>query len=67
MVRSEIISLRSERDKFNSEANVAREKLESFMKEVERQVIFFAGVFFPLCVLTLVSAVGWFELCFSYC
>ncbi|KAK9937314.1 hypothetical protein M0R45_014113 [Rubus argutus] len=35
--RSEIISLRSERDKFNSEANVAREKLESFMKEVERQ------------------------------
>lgn len=48
MVRSEIISLRSERDKFNSEANIAREKLESFMKEFERQVIFFAGIFFPI-------------------
>ncbi|KAM5586916.1 nuclear-pore anchor [Rosa sericea] len=35
--RSEIISLRSERDKFASEANIAREKLESFMKEFELQ------------------------------
>ncbi|XP_062012161.1 nuclear-pore anchor [Rosa rugosa] len=36
-IRSEIISLRSERDKFASEANIAREKLESFMKEFELQ------------------------------
>lgn len=35
--RSEIRSLRSERDQFASEANIAREKLESFMKEFERQ------------------------------
>ncbi|KAL6196869.1 hypothetical protein ACLB2K_032482 [Fragaria x ananassa] len=35
--RCEIISLRSERDKFASEANIAREKLESFMKEFELQ------------------------------
>ena len=37
-VRSEIISLRSERDKFSLEANFARGKLESFMKEFEHQV-----------------------------
>lgn len=36
--RSEIISLRSECDKFSLEANFAREKLESFMKEFEHQV-----------------------------
>nr|CAN80561.1 hypothetical protein VITISV_040288 [Vitis vinifera] len=36
-VRSEIISLRSERDKFALEANFARERLESFMKEFEHQ------------------------------
>lgn len=35
--RSEIISLRSERDKFALEANFARERLESFMKEFEHQ------------------------------
>ncbi|KAL6283070.1 hypothetical protein ACE6H2_013999 [Prunus campanulata] len=35
--RSEIISLRSERDKLALEANFARERLESFMKEFEHQ------------------------------
>ncbi|CAL0326353.1 unnamed protein product [Lupinus luteus] len=35
--RSEIIVLRSERDKMALEANFARERLESFMKEVEHQ------------------------------
>ncbi|GAV64888.1 TPR_MLP1_2 domain-containing protein, partial [Cephalotus follicularis] len=35
--RSENIFLRSERDKFALEANFAREKLESVMKEVEHQ------------------------------
>lgn len=50
MVRSEIRSLRSERDQFASEANIAREKLESFMKEFERQVIFFCwNVFSIMC------------------
>lgn len=40
MVRNEIILLRSERDKLALEANFARERLESFMKEFEHQVIF---------------------------
>ncbi|XWS27642.1 hypothetical protein CRYUN_Cryun26dG0135800 [Craigia yunnanensis] len=35
--RGEVISLRSERDKFSLEANFAREKLESVMKEAERE------------------------------
>ncbi|XP_019443676.1 PREDICTED: nuclear-pore anchor-like isoform X1 [Lupinus angustifolius] len=35
--RSEIIVLRSERDKMALEANFARERLESFMKELEHQ------------------------------
>ncbi|XP_022717640.1 nuclear-pore anchor [Durio zibethinus] len=35
--RAEIISLRSERDKLTLEANFAREKLESVMKEAERE------------------------------
>ncbi|CAN6689128.1 unnamed protein product [Malus baccata var. baccata] len=35
--RSEIISLRSERDKLALEANFSRERLESFMKEFEHQ------------------------------
>ncbi|XP_059661908.1 nuclear-pore anchor isoform X2 [Cornus florida] len=35
--RSEIISLRSERDKLSIEANFANEKLERFMKEFEHQ------------------------------
>ncbi|XP_050371497.1 nuclear-pore anchor [Argentina anserina] len=35
--RCEIISLRSERDNFSLDANIAREKLESFMKEFEHQ------------------------------
>lgn len=59
MVRCEIISLRSERDKFASEANIAREKLESFMKEFELQVIIFAGIFCPLLyVLCHINGVG---------
>lgn len=36
--RSEIISLRSGRDKFALEAEFAREKLDSVMKEAEHQV-----------------------------
>ncbi|KAG5549723.1 hypothetical protein RHGRI_014880 [Rhododendron griersonianum] len=36
-LRSEMISLRSERDKFALEANFAREKLDRFMKEFEHQ------------------------------
>lgn len=39
ITRSEMISLRSERDKFALEANFAREKLDRFMKEFEHQVI----------------------------
>ncbi|XP_062158169.1 nuclear-pore anchor isoform X2 [Alnus glutinosa] len=35
--RSEIISLRSERDKFALEANFAKERLDRFMKEFEQQ------------------------------
>lgn len=35
--RSEIISLRSERDKLALEANFSRERLESFLKEFEHQ------------------------------
>ncbi|KAK4595107.1 hypothetical protein RGQ29_018748 [Quercus rubra] len=35
--RSEIISLRSDRDKLALESNFARERLESFMKEFEHQ------------------------------
>ncbi|XP_010539174.1 PREDICTED: nuclear-pore anchor [Tarenaya hassleriana] len=35
--RSEIIAIRSERDKLAMEANFAREKLEGIMKEVEHQ------------------------------
>ncbi|KAE9621513.1 putative nucleoprotein TPR/MLP1 [Lupinus albus] len=35
--RSEIIALRSERDKMALEANFARERLDSFMKEFEHQ------------------------------
>uniref|UniRef100_A0A5B6ZUV8 Putative nuclear-pore anchor isoform X1 n=1 Tax=Davidia involucrata TaxID=16924 RepID=A0A5B6ZUV8_DAVIN len=35
--RSEIISIRSERDKLALEANFSREKLDRFMKEVDRQ------------------------------
>ncbi|OMO77802.1 Tetratricopeptide, MLP1/MLP2-like protein [Corchorus olitorius] len=37
--RAEIISVRSERDKLALEANFAREKLESVMKEAEHQLI----------------------------
>lgn len=44
-VRSEIISLRSERDKFALEANFARERLESFMKEFEHQVNVLSEIF----------------------
>ncbi|XP_058184188.1 nuclear-pore anchor isoform X3 [Rhododendron vialii] len=36
-LRSEMTSLRSERDKFALEANFAREKLDRFMKEFEHQ------------------------------
>ncbi|XWS16718.1 hypothetical protein CRYUN_Cryun33cG0001800 [Craigia yunnanensis] len=36
-IRVEVISLRSERDKFALEANFAREKLESVMKEAEHE------------------------------
>ncbi|KAH7848388.1 hypothetical protein Vadar_002210 [Vaccinium darrowii] len=36
-LRSEMISLRSEREKFALEANFAREKLDRFMKEFEHQ------------------------------
>ena len=39
LFRSEIISLRSDRDKLALEANFARERLDSFMKEFEHQVI----------------------------
>lgn len=39
--RSEIIAIRSERDKLAMEANFAREKLEGIMKESERKVIYF--------------------------
>lgn len=39
ITRSEMISLRSEREKFALEANFAREKLDRFMKEFEHQVI----------------------------
>lgn len=39
MVRIEITSLRSGRDKLALESNFAREKLDSFMKEFEHQVI----------------------------
>ncbi|XVE53404.1 hypothetical protein DITRI_Ditri03aG0000200 [Diplodiscus trichospermus] len=35
--RGEVVSLRSERDKFALEANFAREKLESVMKEAEHE------------------------------
>ena len=38
--RSDIIAIRSERDKLAMEANFAREKLEGIMKESERKVIF---------------------------
>ena len=38
--RSEIIAIRSERDKLAMEANFVREKLEGIMKESERKVIF---------------------------
>lgn len=37
--RSEIIILRSERDKMALEANFARERLDSFVKEFEHQAI----------------------------
>lgn len=39
MFRSEIIVLRSERDKIALEGNFVRERLDSFMKEFEYQVI----------------------------
>ncbi|XP_057461451.1 nuclear-pore anchor-like [Actinidia eriantha] len=37
-LRSEVISLRSERDKLALEANFAREKLDRFMKDYEHQI-----------------------------
>lgn len=42
--RSEIISLRSDRDKLALEANFARERLDSFMKEFEHQRIESNGI-----------------------
>lgn len=71
MVRSEIISLRSERDKLALEANFARERLESFMKEFEHQVIFLlesfakyfslAVVHFYVFFLVFCVDVAWFD------
>lgn len=40
VVRSDIVSLRSERDKLALDAKFARERLDSFMKDFEHQVKF---------------------------
>jgi hypothetical protein len=53
-VRSEIISLRSERDKLDLEANFAKERLDRFMKEFENQVTILFG-FVVLLSLSLSS------------
>ena len=54
-LRSEIISLRSDRDKLALESNFARERLESFMKEFEHQVIIFFEKISLLCVYVCVG------------
>lgn len=41
--RSEIISVRAERDKLSLEAQLAQEKLERFMKDFEHQVTNFGS------------------------
>lgn len=51
LVRSEIISLRAERDKLVLEANFARERLDRLMKEFEHQVnslLFIFSFFLPM-------------------
>lgn len=50
--RSEIISLRSERDRLALDAKFARERLDSFMKEFEHQVNFYN-------LLSIISYLYW--------
>lgn len=55
VIRSEIIALRSERDKLALEAEFAREKLDSVMREAEHQVKQFNVVYVWICVYLGIS------------
>lgn len=54
--RSEIIAIRSERDKLALEANFAREKLEGIMKESERKVNFVTNSYHQQPLLIILSS-----------
>lgn len=55
VIRSEIIALRSERDKLALEAEFAREKLDSVMREAEHQVKQLNVVYVWICVYLGIS------------
>lgn len=55
MVRSEIVTLRLERDKLALEANFVQEKLNGSMKEFEHQVNIFLSLYFSFSLFPVFS------------